>query len=96
MSVSVTASGADRKQNPYVQNGSVAVVTAWREEAVVVLFTVRLAVSLKEVFGADFLLTESTHEMFRMPRPPHCCYHLNESEKTRTEVYDFTNNKINN
>lgn len=90
---SVTASGADRKQNPYVQNGSVAVVTAWREEAVVVLFTVRLAVSLKEVFGADFLLTVSTHEMLRMPCTPHCCHHLNESKKTRTEVYDFTNNK---
>lgn len=42
----------------------------------VVLFTVRLAVSLKEVFGADFLLTVSTHKVFRMPRPTHCCHHL--------------------
>lgn len=86
-----TQACGDRKHNPpYVQNGSIAVVTAWREEAVVVLFTVRLAVSLKEVFGAYFLLTVSTHEMFRMPRPTHCCHHLNESKKTRMEVFCFT------
>lgn len=42
----------------------------------VVLFTVRLAVSLKEVFGTYFVLTVSTHEMFWMPRPTHCCHHL--------------------
>lgn len=60
----------------HVQNGPVAVVAAWREQVVVVLLAVRLAVALKEVSGADLLLAVSAHEVLGVPRPAHGGHHL--------------------
>lgn len=60
----------------HVQNGSVAVAAAWREQVVVVLLAVRLAVALKEVSGADLLLAVSAHKVFGVPRPAHGRHHL--------------------
>lgn len=72
-----TAGGStQRASGTHVQNGPVAVVAAWREQVVVVLLAVRLAVALKEVSGADLLLAVSAHEVFGVPRPAHGGHHL--------------------
>lgn len=60
----------------YIQNRSVAVVAAWGEQVVVVLLTVGRSVPLKEVPGADLLLTVGTHKVLRVPRAPHSGHHL--------------------
>lgn len=70
-----------RVAGTHVQNGSVAVVAAWREQVVVVLLAVRLAVALKEVSGADLLLTVSAHKVFGVPRPAHGGHHLHTQDK---------------
>ena len=47
----------------------------------VVLLTVRLAISLKEVSRADLVLTVGAHKVLRVPRAAHSRHHL---VKTRT------------
>lgn len=67
----------------HIQNGPVAVVAAWGEQVVVVLLAVRLPFALKEVPGADLLLTVSAHKVFRVPRPAHGGHHLRTGTKDR-------------
>ena len=69
--------------NTNVQDRSVTVVAAWREQVVVVLLTVRRSVPLKEVPGTDLLLTVGTHKVLRVPRAPHGGHHLGTREGTR-------------
>lgn len=64
------------RRGTHVQDGAVAVVAAWREQVVVVLLAVRLAFALKEVSGADLLLTVSAHEVLGVPCPAHGGHHL--------------------
>lgn len=64
----------------HVQDGTVAVVAAWREQVVVILLTVRLTFTLKEVPGADLLLTVGAHKVFGVPRPAHGGHHLHAQE----------------
>ena len=63
--------GADRAQEPHIQDGSVAVVAAWGEEAVVVLLTVGLSVPLKKVSGSNLLLAVGAHKVLGVPCLPH-------------------------
>lgn len=79
-----------RVTGTHVQNGSVAVVAAWREQVVVVLLAVRLAVALKEVSGADLLLTVSAHKVFGVPRAAHGGHHLHIQDM---EVFKNMKNK---
>lgn len=59
-----------------IQYGSVTVVAAWREQAVVVFLAVRLPVTLKEVSGADLLLTVGADKVLGVPCSAHGCHHL--------------------
>lgn len=60
----------------FIQDGPVAVVAAWREEVVIVLFTVGLSIPLKEVPGPDLLLAVGADEMLWVPRLPHGSHNL--------------------
>lgn len=60
----------------FIQDGTVAVVAARREEVVIVLFTVRLSIPLKEVPGSDLLLAVGADEVLRVPRLPHGSHDL--------------------
>lgn len=60
----------------FIQDGPVAVVAAWGEEAVVVLFTVGLSVPLEEVPGANLFLAVGAHKVLGVPCLPHGSHHL--------------------
>ena len=60
----------------HIQNGSIAVVAARGEEVVVVLLTVGLPVTLKEVSRTDLLLTVCAHKVLGVPCAPHGRHHL--------------------
>lgn len=60
----------------FIQDGPVAVVTAWGEEVVVVLFTVGLPIPLKEVPGSDLLLAVCADKVLRVPCLPHSSHDL--------------------
>lgn len=55
----------------HIQDGPVAIVAAWREEVVIVLFTVGLSIPLKEVPGSDLLLAVGADKVLWVPRLPH-------------------------
>ena len=46
------------------------------EQVVIVLLTIRLAISLKEVSRADLVLTVGAHKVLRVPCPAHSRHHL--------------------
>lgn len=60
----------------FIQYRSIAVVAAWGEEVMVVLLTVGLTITLKEVSGAYLLLTVSAHKVLGVPSTPHSSNHL--------------------
>jgi len=60
----------------YVEYGAVAVMAARGEQVVVVLLTVGLPVALKEVSGADLVLTVGAHKVLGVPRAAHGGHHL--------------------
>lgn len=60
----------------FIQDGAIAVVAAWREEVVIVLFTVGLSIPLKEVPGSNLLLAVGADEMLWVPRLPHGGHNL--------------------
>lgn len=60
----------------FIQDGPVAVVAAWGEEAVVVLFTVGLSVPLEEVPGSNLFLAVGAHKVLGVPCLPHGGHHL--------------------
>lgn len=60
----------------HIQDGTVAVVAARREEVVIVLFTVGLSISLEEVPGSDLLLAMGADEVLRVPRLSHGSHDL--------------------
>lgn len=60
----------------FIQYGSITVVASRGEQAVVVFLTVRLPLTLKEVPGADLLLTVGAHKVLRVPRSAHGSHHL--------------------
>ena len=60
----------------HIQDGTVAVVAAWGEEVVIVLFTVGLPVPLKEVPGSDLLLAVGADKVLRVPRLSHGGHNL--------------------
>ena len=53
----------------YVQNGSVAVSAARREQIVIVGLAVRLSVAFEKVDRSQLLAAVHAHKVFRMPRP---------------------------
>lgn len=60
----------------FIQYGSITVVTSRREQAVIVLLAVRLALALKEVPGAYLFLAVGAHKMLRVPCSAHGGDHL--------------------
>lgn len=62
---------ATRYTCAHIQNGPIAVVAAWGEEAVVVLLTVGLSIPLKEVPGSNLFLAVGAHKVLGVPRLPH-------------------------
>lgn len=60
----------------HIQDGTVAVVAARREEVVIVLFTVGLSIPLEEVPGSDLLLAMGADEVLRVPRLSHGSHDL--------------------
>lgn len=60
----------------FIKNGSITVRTAWRKDIVVICLAVRLPISLKEVLGAQLLITVGACEVLWVPGFSKCCYNL--------------------
>lgn len=68
----------------YVEDGSVAISAARREEMVVVGLAVRLSIALEEVLGAQFLAAVGADEVLRMPSAPQRRHHLHGGKEFTT------------
>lgn len=82
--------GPVQRRHNFIQDGPVAVVAAWGEQVVVILLTVRLSFTLKEVPGADLLLTVCAHEVFRVPCAAHGSHHLAHNRLTAGTADSFS------
>ena len=61
---------------PYVENRSVAVRAARREQVMIVRLAVRLAVALEKVLGAELVAAVEADKVLRVPRPAEGRHHL--------------------
>lgn len=52
---------------PYIQNGAIAISTAWTKQIVVVLLAVGLSIALKEVARAQLLAAVAASKVLRVP-----------------------------
>lgn len=60
----------------HIQDGPIAVVASWGEEAVVVLLTVGLSIPLEEVPGSNLFLAVGAHEVLGVPCLSHGSHNL--------------------
>lgn len=70
----------------HLNNRTLAVATARGEEVLVVLLTVRFAISLEETAHADLCTAHHTHKVFWMPHLTQSCDHLHYKDTHAKEL----------
>jgi len=72
-----------------VQDRALAVTASWTEETMIVLLTVRSALSLKEVLGAQLLVAMGAGKMLGMPRVAKGGDHLTHNRFAASSTHAF-------
>lgn len=79
-----------QRRHNFIQYGPVAVVAPWGEQIMVICLTVRLSLTLKEVPGANLLLTMCAHKVFGVPCAAHGGHHLSDNWLTAGSANSFS------
>lgn len=73
----------------HLQDGPLAIGAVRGEELMVVLFTIRAALSLEEPGVAQVVATRRAHKVLGVPHLTQCCDYLHEQRKPLSILYNY-------